>query len=134
MPTVGSWWEFDVICSAITALIQCTKPWVGFWLCTPPTGMAGKPVAEHVVVDAVVGTGELPGTGVVFVASIVLLLLLLLLLLFVDWFVELIPESPLHANAATAAFWKESFCFIDNLLSFLFHCKTVCFLRYTIFF
>lgn len=67
----------------------------------------GKPVAEHVVVDAVVGTGELPGAGVVFVVSIVLLLLLLLLLLFVDRFVELMPDSPLHANAATAAFCNE---------------------------
>lgn len=71
--------------------------------------MAGSPVAEHVVVvAAVVGTGEFPGTGVVFVASIVLLLvLLLLLLLFVARFVELIPDSPLHANAATAAFCKK---------------------------
>lgn len=63
-----------------------------------------NPVAEHVVVDAVVvSTGEFPGTGVVFVVSIVLLLLLLLLLLFVAIFVELLPDSPLHANAATAA-------------------------------
>lgn len=70
--------------------------------------MVGNPVAEHVVVDvAVVGAGEFPGTGVVFVASIVLLLLLLLLLLFVARFVELIPVSPLHANAATAAFCKK---------------------------
>lgn len=74
--------------------------------------MVGKPLAEHVVVDAIVGTGELPGTGVVFVASIVLLLLLLLLLLFVERFVELIPGSPLHANAATAAFCKKCI-FVD---------------------
>lgn len=39
MPTVGSWCELDVICSAITALIQWTSPCVGFWLCTPPTGI-----------------------------------------------------------------------------------------------
>lgn len=39
MPTVGSWCELDVICSAITALIQWTRPCVGFWLCTPPTGI-----------------------------------------------------------------------------------------------
>lgn len=72
--------------------------------------MAGSPVAEHVVVVVtVVGTGEFPGAGVVFVASIVLLLLLVLLLLFVARFVELTADSPLHANAATAAFCKIEF-------------------------
>lgn len=39
MPTVGSWCEFDVMCSAITALIQWTRPCVGFCDCTPPTGI-----------------------------------------------------------------------------------------------
>lgn len=47
------------MCSAITALIQCTNPWVGFWPCTlPGTGMVPpiplKPVAAQDVVVVVV--------------------------------------------------------------------------------
>lgn len=50
MPTVGSWWVFEeVMCSAITALIQWTSPCVGFWPCTLPTGIvpaASVPLEE----------------------------------------------------------------------------------------
>lgn len=103
MPTVGSWCEFDVICSAITALIQCTKPCVGFWLCTPPTGIVPPAVdiADAAdtdgMVDANVTTADefaspfVPDDGLVtwlLLLTLVLLLLVslllwLLLLLFV---------------------------------------------------
>lgn len=76
MPTVGSWCELDVMCSAITADIQCTRPCVGFWPCTtPPTGIVAKCAAvaadtadEQVVgmaaAEAAADEGELPGIGV----------------------------------------------------------------------
>ena len=35
----GSWWVLEVMCSAMTALIQWTSPCVGFWPCTLPTGI-----------------------------------------------------------------------------------------------
>lgn len=136
MPTVGSWCEFDVICSAITALIQWTSPCVGFWLCTPPTGIVvasaaaddgggwgigcGIDVDEQVV--AVGGAGELPDIGVAACVTCIELLLLLLLLLVlllllcvllllfgcdvVLMWWELIPVSPDQVKAATAAFWN----------------------------
>lgn len=110
------------MCSAITALIQWTKPCVGFWLCTPPTGIA--PVADGIVaVDVVVPdtvsnlvddcSSEFPGTVDVGLAIILLLLLPLLVLvasgLFIfDWVgfnVDKILESALfHVNGAIEAF------------------------------
>lgn len=112
------------MCSAITALIQCTSPCVGFWLCTPPTGIVlfadavgtdviGIDVGAEMLSLPLVTLAALPVPG------LLLLLLTALLLLFVSLLLPLIVLSPLsapfHGNAPIADFCKYDLSSEDRL-------------------
>lgn len=72
----------------MTALIQCTRPCVGFWPWTPPgTGIAGIPPDEFVVeIGDVTELGDALAAcePLLFVEPELLLLTFVLLLLFSD--------------------------------------------------